>query len=486
MSTKKDKTNSLVTCKKCRSSVTNKTYLKCNTCKATFDTDCALISSKRLQTMTKSQQTKWKCQDCQNKILNTTKNTDPNTIQTNTTDTNIITEFSSQNITLRQKKEHKQTQEIVIYSHSDNEDSSFLSINSNLRSSLPDLSTRVNEDVSDLKQKIQELSLQLESAHLEIDNLTLEKNALLEKISHQEIKLNTLSAMNTPISIKKKKAKLVPGPSGSQRLNQNSPVTNNQCTKVFENDKNDTSPVATDCQAIPPKTLTTEEDTQKTISEHDEINNNKIYIYGTQQTSGLALALLKSRENSKYKKYIISSSTKPFADSKEVLKGCYTDLESTKDSCKFIFCIGENDSNPVKVITELSAILKRLENCSVLVLNIVQNPHLNEKLLNNNLRIICNTYKNCHFIENSYYYMNYLTDICNKINFCIDYIDYRNLYLDVKSIKRRLQLFRIPQPTLKFSEKLKESKLKQKTILDYFTHKETKDININKNNFFRS
>lgn len=448
MSTKKDKSKSLTTCKKCKCSLTNKS----------------------------------KCQNCQNKMLiNTLKST--TTTQSINSSSNTP-QLPSQNVTIRQKRKSIQKKEIITHSHSDNEDSSFLSINTEFRTSLPDLSTRVNEDIDDLKQKIEELSLQLESAHLEIDNLTLEKNYLLEKIAHQEMKLSTLSAISTPTSIKKKKIKSIPGPSGIQHLNPNNSILSYHCTNSQEENNDNPPIVLTGSQTIIPEHIKNEED-PKINSE--PVNTNNIYIYGTQQTSGLALALLKSREKSKYEKYTVSSFTKPFADSEEVLRGCHTHIQSPQESCKVIICIGENDSNPIKVTTELGALLKKLKNCSVLVLNILQNRYLNEKLLNTNLRLICKAYKNCYFVENSMYYENYLTDICNKINFCVDYIDYKNSYLDVKFIKRRLQ---VPQSVSKYAKNTQRSKLKQKVMLDYFPLKHAipldNNINISNTQFFRT
>lgn len=388
----------------------------------------------------------------------------------------------------RQKQQleiHRNTQiqlENLAYSLSDDEENSYRSFEehsfrsntSTLGRSLPDLSTRLNDEVEELKQKIQDLSLQLESAHLEIETLTLEKNGLLETISQQDIKINTLKAMNAPsptITIKKKKNK-------STTLARDAQTTHDGSSKNVSSPVNKVKKIPMEKKPEEMNNLLTSRISEGKKNVTTFKDSNKIYIYGSQQCTGLASALLKSRINNKYEKYEVFAETKPNATTEEILKSCHN--TNTTSTCKVILCIGENDTNPTKVITELSAALNKFKNCNVLVLNTLYSHHLNEYYLNKNLRIICNSYSNCHFVETSMSCYNYLSNVCKKINFYVDSLDYERLYLNVNIIKRRLQLTDSKFKNVKHN---REPKLQQKTILHYFSKKQ--EVNPLNNTFFR-
>lgn len=68
-----------------------------------------------------------------------------------------------------------------------------LSSTENLTQSLPDCSTIYTEEVLDLKNMVQNLQQQLQSAHNEIDNLSIEKSELQRKIHNLELKVKELT-----------------------------------------------------------------------------------------------------------------------------------------------------------------------------------------------------------------------------------------------------------------------------------------------------
>ncbi|WP_337241651.1 hypothetical protein, partial [Proteus faecis] len=80
-------------------------------------------------------------------------------------------------------------------------------------------------------------------------------------------------------------------------------------------------------------------------------HQNHIQIIGTQQLVGLAAELIKSRFKTPYEKYSVSAFTKPQALSEEISKAC--DNLKLKDNDKLVICLGENDNNPVKIISHL-------------------------------------------------------------------------------------------------------------------------------------
>lgn len=489
----------------CKLDLNNKPSIKCNKCKKHFDLSCANISSRKMQNMTKEQKIKWLCRDCDGRLhkntkladnINTTKKdyTSPITSTTQHAPINNLStnspitykDLTLDKITMRRPRLKTKTETVKhhqLHPHSDEEEQSFISEDSSFRRSLPDLSTRINEDVSELKEKIEELTLQLKSAHLEIDNLSLENKRLLDKISQQDLKLNTLSAMNspcTPLQPKKRKKKIVVTPLCTESTDETCPTSQEPPNSAKPTEPN--QGVQKNLQSV-----STLEPTVNTLEQ--DSSPNKIWIYGSQQCSGLALALLKTRENSKYEKYSVESFIKPFARSDEVLKMCHKDVSYMNETSKVVICVGENDSNPMKLITELGAILKKISKCPVFILSVLHNYCLNEYLLNTKLKLLCNVYKNCSFIQcsmtnNKHMYLN---NICNKINFNIDYIDYACCYLDTKSIKRRLQSTRL-QLSTRCNTYPTKTQLKQKTILDYFSIKQVSTSSHEKelsNQFFR-
>ncbi|XP_072929439.1 uncharacterized protein [Epargyreus clarus] len=372
-------------CTKCKSSI------KCSKCKKDYEIDCLMLTNKKFQVINKDQKLKWTCQDCQTELSKNSNIQSDNSTTQNVLSKNIVKKpinttsplgphdinanWTPDRITRRQRRANPHI-DISTHSLSDNEENSITSDDSYIRRSLPDLSTRINEDILDLKQKIEELTLQLNSAHLEIENLTLEKNTLLQKISQQDLKLNTLSAVHSPRStllVKKKTKKLNSTPT------QNKSKTGT--TVTLQNSENSDNSEELEKESLTQleesRTLTNKKSpsskssnvNQDTTHQQQVIDSNKIWIYGTQQCSGLALALQKSREKSKYQKYTITSLTKPFADTEEVLRGCQA-LSNITESNKVIICVGENDTNPLKIITELSATCKKLKNHQVIILQL--------------------------------------------------------------------------------------------------------------------
>lgn len=453
------------------------TLIRCSTCNMNYDLKSTSSSTKTQLVMSSQQKRTWKCQDCSSdlaKSKNLNSQTDTSTPKTTIKSMTSLSSHSNMSIdyvTQRRTKTRTIFSDSSPQSLPDSKDCSLLSENSNLRRSLPDLSTRTYDDVQDLKQTIQDLQLQLQSAHIEIENLILEKNSLLQKISQQDLKLSALNVINTPspLNLKKKKKNVITDPISQPTVSQPSPVTPKQPiieSEILQNK----SPLAQDDQTNNVQQSELSDHTIQSSIEHKD--SNKIYIYGSQQCIGLAVSLIKSRENSVYNKYSISSLTKPCADTQEVLKECYNTQQV--ESSKVIICVGENDSNPIKIIAELSAVLQKLQKCDVLVLNVLRSNYLNEKLLNLKLQLLCKTFKNCHFVKNSPRFSNYLFDICKNINYHIDFIDYKRSYLSFESLKRRLQSSRVSKIS---NPVLKETcNLKQKSILDYFTKNQETNI----------
>ncbi|CAG5052524.1 unnamed protein product [Parnassius apollo] len=87
-----------------------------------------------------------------------------------------------------------------IETYSDPE-TSLSSEDSNIIKILPDLSTLVNDESIELKQRNSELQLELDSAHMEIEKLILEKQELqkeVDKLAAKTKRLLMICSSNSP------------------------------------------------------------------------------------------------------------------------------------------------------------------------------------------------------------------------------------------------------------------------------------------------
>lgn len=118
----------------------------------------------------------------------------------------------------------------------------------------------------------------------------------------------------------------------------------------------------------------------------------RIYIFGGRQCQGLASKLIDCNHGCD-----ITAFVKPEANTEQILNTCNTYNISNDDV--IVLSVGEHDQNPTKVMTELSATLKLLQSRHVIVPSVKKNVYLNEKLLNNSLKMICAQYPNCNYLD---------------------------------------------------------------------------------------
>lgn len=200
----------------------------------------------------------------------------------------------------------------------------------------------------------------------------------------------------------------------------------------------------------------------------------QILILGGQQFTGLASELIHSRYNTCYQNYDIVAVTKPHALSKEVLKSCCNIEDSASNY--IILCVGENDCNPYELITHLASTLQSIKKMNVIVMNILHNRFINEKLLNNLIYNICFNFPNCQFINFpmslKYNKKNYLLECCKKINFILDMQYYKKRFLTFKNIKCKKSASHMKRDL---------NVAKKGTIPYYFPFLKKDDQNTNKN-----
>lgn len=143
-----------------------------------------------------------------------------------------------------------------------------------------------------------------------------------------------------------------------------------------------------------------------------------------------------------YQEYDILSITKPYALSEEILQSCKY-IEDAPGNY-VILCIGEYECNPYRLINNLSKTLQSFQKTNFVVINVIKNKFLNEKMLNNLIHNVCYNFSNCIFL-NIPKYLQYnkkacLFEYCKRINYNIlDIQYYKDHFLSYNKIKSFLK-----------------------------------------------
>lgn len=334
-----------------------------------------------------------------------------------------------------------------------------------------DLSSHLQTNIEEeLRSEISKLKSSLSSTQNELDNIILENLELKKKLSQLNQEVTILKNLCTsPVTSIKKKKRLNKKERVRRRLTESflntsenadiiSPVENlttsnsiqsvpilseesNVCTNSLQ--KNNGRNVV--CKKIDfsnSESSTTKDNVEVLNLKDKKINKkpyyqnlnyaetntqHRLFIFGGKQCSTLSENLIKSRRHNPYVRYKISSFIKPYAETEDILRCCALYDITSED--RVILCVGEHDSNPTKVMIELSSILKSLYMCPVLILKVFNNKFLNEIKLNNMLKSICNQFSHCKFVDDSIDFIigshkYYIQHVCKGINSALDKIDY--------------------------------------------------------------
>lgn len=342
-----------------------------------------------------------------------------------------------------------------------------------------DLSTNMcYSQIEELKSEIKQLKSQLGSTQNELDNIILENTDLKKQIMNMTQDLRILKQLcRSPVSTLRHNMSSSEKKSVRRRLTNSfseSPITlmKTAPTSYTDSEKGLNSKTTRKTDQISPKLHIHSDNIRNTCLESDNkptptLQPKKIYIFGTQQCSGLAMNLSKARLNTLYDSYDVTAFTKPFASTEEVLK-CCDNFAPGKDD-KIILGIAENDSNPMKIMMELSNVLKRLQNTTVVVLKVSENKYLNVAMLNNHLKLICKNYSNCYFFDNSITESFKTNSLCQKLNNYIDYLDYKHKYLISKNTNSKSSTKNNTNGSKKSHHNGIKNNLIQTRIIDYFT-----------------
>lgn len=393
-------------------------------------------------------------------------------------------------------------------------DDSKLSESSSSAYSLPDISIRAGDlKLQELEDIVKELQERLESADTEIERLIQENFSLKKKLVESEKKTKHLKTMfQSPTSSSKKKKHKTDNTQSKvleqmltntiNIMDNTEAKTNEKCSNLFSTyepsslrPEPPSRPPPSESLPLPepspppglslppgpsppmgpspptgpslppgpspssgPSLLPGSAPPLLSSPQVQKVDNiKKIHIVGTQQCVGLASMMIRLRENTKYEKYQVTALTKPYASSDEILHVCDNINLNEKDN--LVLCIGENDSNPMKIISNLCVIMKKFSRNNILLLNVVENIYLNERKLSEQLKLVSKNHTNSHFINIC---TKSLFDACRQINSVIDFIDYKDKYLSFN--KRR----NVPNKYTNIKHSHQNKTKRQTTLLDYF------------------
>lgn len=319
-----------------------------------------------------------------------------------------------------------------------------------------DLSTHhvLTSNMEDMKSEITSLRIHLDSTQNELENVILENNDLKKQISHlaQEVEILKQICRSPVSSLRKNNSSAKK--SVKRRLVENfrnSPIKlhDDICTNDTGNISQTTScsPAKEYPEVQSEQVLNNMEEPLKSAKSSSqesagirntninkkniEIKENpkRLFLFGGRQCAGLSSSLRKSRVRRPYEHYQIVSFIKPNAKSVDILN-CAKLFDITPED-RVLICVGQHDSNPLEVMTELCIYLKSAK-CPVFVIKVFENVHLNVSKLNDMLIMISRQLKKSIYIDidSSYHYSSF--DICSKINSIVDQHDYNQKFLNFK------------------------------------------------------
>lgn len=474
----------LVTCYKCKKLVNIKSTALCSACDNRYELDCDGYPEHTYRLKDAESRKKWRCKVCiRSKKYANTDYTPNITVRKKVTPMETPSPTEQPQSTKDVVREDSFKRQSTVQNTADLLDSHVLtecetSIESH---STPNkLSVSVDGTVSDLvsasemKEIIAQLSLKLEITENELGNILLENTDLHKQINKLTSENKTLKslcqspsifsspgpntkkkrpALSTPCNILSTPSSL---PSSSRKLkskpndNVNVSSLEQEIVTLQQQLKAAQQEIAalqeriaiimqSSCNVCEP--AVSQEQKQETVAtssaqtyvaiDGNNIPERKIFIFGTQRCVGLAAAISHSRTNTQYEKYRLVAETKPNAPSNEIIANCRNTKLTTED--KLVVCIGENDDNPNLLLSQLQIVLNTFINNTIIVLNVVNNIHLNVRKLNYSIKNVCNSYKNCHFVNQT---STDLSSICKSINYLIDCCDYSDKYLNPSEIRK--------------------------------------------------
>lgn len=354
--------------------------------------------------------------------------------------------------------------------------------------SLPNTSINDNEQVKILQEQILTQTLELKSAHEEIEQISLENTELKRKISLHEKTINLFKKIGLPESsfhsitspvVNKIKSSLNRTPAKSNPSSPNKNViqiihlekkikllenqlqdANNEIKKLvlkLENMHNNLQQNS-DLSTKPIDILISTEQTGSTpatANRDSHINmKRKIIILADQLGRGVRSRL----QDLVGEEYLVTSVWKPGAKLCDILSSGQKELMQLTNKDFVILLGGVNERNPFEFKCTSETWVQSLKNTNVLICEIPFNQYLNEKKLNYDFRYICNRHSNSIFVDMDFsqflpHKSHFSTHISRHLLKEILRIDYQNKIIFFKSqIKYRVSCNKLTNVSDKYTQ----------------------------------
>lgn len=439
--------NSRIKCTSCKKYISRNKCMKCAVCDNFYDLVCSGFTDEKYAELSYDYKTTWACKVCCG--IRPKSKTD-NSESVTPTSRPIQPQNTCNSSTLRTQYRVSTENSFELLSEDDDISCSLSNNGNTLNRSCPEIGTNKQEQLDELRQKIVQLEKKLASAENEIDNMIEENFTLKGQISENEQKINKLlricKSTSKLTNEKKSNGGKVRRSINRTKLDftqlEDTPTT--QSTQVHTNDleivvvektsldTNDPNP-ASHAADSPKDTKTNNNTTDQKQNE----TLNKIYILGDEQLRGLASTMLHSRHgkwNDVYKPFAFIMTG---ATSTDILLECDNIAQKLTDKDSVIISVGSHDKDILRLHSNLCIIINKLNIASVFVTPVNYNPYLNEKMLNDSIKLWTRHFDRCNIIESKKKIANhsdYLNHICNKVNLCIDYAEYEKQFLTFTNI----------------------------------------------------
>lgn len=473
-------------CTKCSKDIINRQFLTCVLCEKSYHLDCTNVSFQRFSIMTTKNKKSYRCDQCWSKLevftnLNNSSTQDPN-VHESPNDQNFVTHRNKYNIPTQNSFE--------LLSDDEEEYSSLPGTPITINRSCPEMRPNNICEVEALQQEIRNLKEKLGTAENEIDSLLSENHVMSKKITEYELQINKLTHICKSTSINNSHSK------SSNKVNSQS----KKRTGIIKTQL-DFSALVRECNQEYVADIPAPETEHVTIFEKNNVSKQskqllrgtslscnstpggatepkkRIHIVGDEQLKGLSAALISSRKEKWNDVYKPSSLILSGATSTDILNYCDNIASNLCNDDIVILGCGSNDKDIHTLHSNICIALNKLKKVTVFIAPINYNPYINFKTLNINLKLWTKHFINCTVIDMNFYIRNdnYVKYICNKLNICIDYFEYKKQYLTSESIKRHLK-GTITQ-SKKFEQISTQELYKKGTIPYYFSVKPYEPLN---------
>lgn len=417
-------------CTKCKKNINNiRQYLTCSLCDGLYHLDCGNVSSPRFRLMTPNKRKKWICDRCWSttKTNNNAPSTSKPNVQNdpNISGNNNITKRAKYVINVSTENSYEDLSEAELGCRTPSEN---ISLNRSCPEKLQCL------DLEDMKDKINDLQNELQTAENEIENLLAENYDLKKQMKKQNVKINLLSVLSrqtSETSTNKKKSRknltttrldfstveLSDSQPKQQSLKSSTPT---------ENNGNRTPPYQTPAsyrlasdntirKEATQKTMMTEKHSDhnnyisKNIEKNKEKKRPRLYIFSDDQGRGVQRQLQRELGD----RYHIFCMLKPGATTDKLLESSGTLCSDFDKSDYVLILTGSQDVNPMKLSSFLYYYLYSLQHTNVVLCESLANKHLNVNYL---FRFYKSLLPHVFYIDLNYNYLGRPKNIARHIS----------------------------------------------------------------------